>query len=254
MKVFLETIGCRLNQSEIEMMARQFRQDGHEIVSHVDQADLVVVNTCAVTSEAARSSRNVIRRAGRENPDVDIIATGCYAQLSPEKVGALPGISRIIGNADKSRLVPLVTDQQPAQDFDREPLDRHLFASALNRTRAFVKAQDGCNNRCTFCVTTIARGAGQSRSIGSIVKEVQLLAQVGYQEAVLTGVHLGSYGQDLGNHEGLRDLVRLILAETDIPRLRLSSLEPWDLAPDFFELWGDPRIVPSSSFASPERL
>jgi threonylcarbamoyladenosine tRNA methylthiotransferase MtaB len=128
--------------------------------------------------------------------------------------------------------------------FDQEPVLREFLAGTVGNTRAFIKVQDGCNNRCTFCVTTIARGEGQSRHLGDIVAEIQALTAAGYQEAVLTGVHLGSYGYDFGNKAGLRDLVRAILVHTDIPRLRLSSLEPWDIAPDFFSLWQDPRLLP----------
>jgi threonylcarbamoyladenosine tRNA methylthiotransferase MtaB len=128
--------------------------------------------------------------------------------------------------------------------FDQEPVLREFLAGTAGHTRAFIKVQDGCNNRCTFCVTTVARGDGQSRHLGDIVAEIQALAAAGYREAVLTGVHLGSYGHDFDNKAGLRDLVQAILAHTDMPRLRLSSLEPWDIAPDFFSLWQDSRLLP----------
>lgn len=243
MKVYLETTGCRLNQSEIETMARQFRQAGHRIVSSVEDADLCVVNTCAVTREATRSSRNMVRRLGRANPTAGIVATGCYAHLSPGQMGALPGVARVVNNTDKDRLVPLVLQTDvPLDNFDYEPLNRDVMPGALGRTRAFVKAQDGCNNRCTFCVTTLARGQGRSRPLDEVVREIQALAGSGYQEAVLTGVHLGSYGHDRGERDGLAGLVRAILDRTDVPRLRLSSLEPWDLSPDFFSLWANARL------------
>jgi threonylcarbamoyladenosine tRNA methylthiotransferase MtaB len=133
--------------------------------------------------------------------------------------------------------------------FDQEPLAREFAPGSLGRSRAFVKVQEGCNNRCTFCVTTIARGPGRSRPLDDVVREIQALVEAGYQEAVLTGVHLGSYGHDLkqdhGAHTGLDQLVRAILADTDIPRLRLSSLEPWDLALDFFTLHSESASVPA---------
>lgn len=243
MRVYLETTGCRLNQSEVEALARQFRQAGHTIVHAADEADLCVVNTCAVTREAARSSRNLIRRLNRDNAQAAIVATGCYAHLSPDAVGALPGVSQVVDNAHKDRLVPLVLRMDPADPvFDREPLAREPSAGALGRTRAFVKAQDGCNNRCTFCITTVARGAGRSRPVAEIVREIQALVDAGYHEAVLTGVHLGSYGHDRRDREGLPTLVRAILDDTGMSRLRLSSLEPWDLAPGFFRLWENPRL------------
>jgi threonylcarbamoyladenosine tRNA methylthiotransferase MtaB len=128
--------------------------------------------------------------------------------------------------------------------FDQEPIMREFLAGSGGNTRAFIKVQDGCDNRCTFCVTTIARGEGQSRHLGDIVAEIQALTQAGYQEAVLSGVHLGSYGRDFGNNSGLKELVTAILEHTDISRLRLSSLEPWDIAPGFFALWEDARLLP----------
>jgi threonylcarbamoyladenosine tRNA methylthiotransferase MtaB len=243
MRVFLETTGCRLNQSEIETLARDFQQAGHTLVAAAEEADLVVVNTCAVTREAARSSRNMIRRANRANEAAKIVATGCYAHLSPDVVGLLPGVSQVVNNLDKDRLVPLVLQNgKRAEPFDQEPVAREGVAGALGRTRAFVKVQDGCDNRCTFCVTTIARGPGRSRAAADVVAEIQALAAAGYREAVLTGVHLGSYGHDRGETHGLRGLVSAILTDTDIPRLRLSSLEPWDLSPEFFDLWSNPRL------------
>lgn len=243
MKVYLDFTGCRLNQSEIEMLARQFRQAGHQVVGAASEAELCVVNTCAVTSEASRSSRAMIRRLNRANAAAQIVATGCYSELSPQVVGALPGVSTVIGNAEKDRLVPIVLQEEPpAEAFDHEPLDRDALPGALGRTRAFVKAQDGCDNHCTFCVTTIARGQGRSRALADVVREVQALAAEGYHEVVLTGVHLGSYGHDLGVRDGLAQLVRALLDETDVPRLRLSSLEPWDLSPEFFALWENSRL------------
>lgn len=242
MKVHLRTLGCRLNQSEIDSMARQFQQQGHEIVDDPALAEWFVVNTCAVTNEATASSRQMIRELGRANPDGQITVTGCYAQISPDEIRVLPNVARVVDNQAKERLVELTTGV-PVQPFDHEPLERDQDArGALGRTRAFIKVQDGCDNACTFCVTTVARGAGRSRSLAEVVDEIRYLHAAGYQEAVLTGVHLGSYGHDLGDEQGLMRLVRAVLNDTDIPRLRLSSLEPWDLSADFFDLWQNPRL------------
>jgi threonylcarbamoyladenosine tRNA methylthiotransferase MtaB len=241
MKIHLRTLGCRLNQSEIDTMARQFRQQGHDIVDDPALADSMVVNTCAVTHDAARSSRHLIRELHRANGAAQIAVTGCYAQLSPDNIAVLPGVSRVVGNLEKDNLVETITGV-PVEPFDREPLQRDQLPSASGRTRAFVKVQDGCDNACAFCVTTIARGAGRSRSLPEVVDEIRYLHAIGYQEAVLTGVHLGSYSHDLDDSQGLVHLVRAILFDTDIPRLRLSSLEPWDLSPDFFDLWDNPRL------------
>ena len=240
MKVHLRMVGCRLNQSEIDTMARQFRSLGHEIVDSPAEADQVVLNTCAVTNEATRTSRKLIRDFQRANPAGETTVTGCYAQIAPRDISRLPGVQRVIDNASKSQLVSQITGEQ-IDIIDSEPHERD---AALGRTRAFVKVQDGCDNACTFCVTTIARGAGASRPIEEVVREVNYLNRAGYQEAVLTGVHLGSYGYDLDDRQGLTHLVNALLNDTDIPRLRLSSLEPWDLAPDFFSLWANRRLCP----------
>jgi len=243
MRVYLESTGCRLNQSEIETLGRQFERAGHILAHAAEDADLCVVNTCAVTREAARTSRAIIRRLNRANANAPVVATGCYAHLSPDAVRALPGVERVVNNLDKERLVPLMLGLAgEVEPFDREPFAREFRPGALGRTRAFVKVQDGCDNRCTFCVTTLARGPARSRPLDDIVAEVTHLAAAGYQEAVLTGVHLGSYGHEGDDHAGLQTLVGALLSRTPIARLRLSSLEPWDISPGFFRLWEDPRL------------
>lgn len=241
MKVHLKMIGCRLNQSEIDTMARQFVQLGHEIVDTADDADHFVLNTCAVTNEASKTSRKLIREFHRANPDGETTVTGCYAQIAPQDIQVLPGVKRVVSNQDKEHLVSQLTGEK-VEIYDTEPFERDTIPGTLGRTRAFVKVQDGCDNACTFCITTVARGDGQSRTIEEVVKEVNYLYNSGYQEAVLTGVHLGSFGHDWGNRDGLVHLVKALLNDTDMPRIRLSSLEPWDLADGFFDLWDNPRI------------
>lgn len=246
MKVYLEAVGCRLNQSEIETIARQLLTSGHVIVNDPSEADKVILNTCVVTHEATKDSRTLARRYHRANPSAELILTGCYVTIAPEELTGLRGVGRIVPNEEKEHLAKLVDPALPAiaPDYDKEPILRDLWSLNFGKTRAFVKVQDGCDNRCTFCITTIARGSGKSRAIGDIISEIQALAAAGYKEAVLTGVHLGSYGRDLELEEGLLHLVEAILAHTDIPRLRLSSLEPWDIPEDFFKLWTDPRLLP----------
>ena len=240
MKIFLDSIGCRLNQSEIEKFANQFRAAGHTIVGSPSEADYVVVNTCAVTSEAASDSRQKIRKAGRVTGG-EVIVTGCWASLDAAAAGALPGVTRVVGNAQKDRLVKDLLNL-PDADFDLEPVAREPLPGAHLRTRAFIKVQDGCDNHCTFCITRIARGAGRSRSLEEVRQDVRAALDGGAQEIVLTGVHLGSWGQDFEQPGRLYDLVAALLREADLPRLRLSSLEPWDLDADFFNLWTDARL------------
>lgn len=246
MKVYLHNTGCRLNQSEIEAMGRELVARGHEVVADVGAAERIILNTCAVTREAAADGRALARRFHRSNSDAAIAVTGCYATIAPDVFAQIPGVDRVIDNAAKDDLVRLLdpTSEAERPPFDREPLLRDWLAGSVSRMRGFIKVQDGCNNRCTFCVTTLARGAARSRHLGTVVEEVAAFAAAGYQEAVLTGVHLGSYGRDLGQPHGLRELVRALLDHTDIPRLRLSSLEPWDISPEFFGLWANPRLQP----------
>jgi threonylcarbamoyladenosine tRNA methylthiotransferase MtaB len=240
MKIYLDTIGCRLNQSEIESMARGFRAAGHEIVSSADLADMAVVNTCAVTNEAAADSRAKIRQMTRAGVN-EIVATGCWATLQPQQALDLPNVLRVVANDRKDHLVAEVLNL-PQESFDLEPIAREPLPGLHRRTRAFLKVQDGCDNHCTFCVTTIARGEGRSRPVADVIRDVQAMLDGGAKEVVLTGVHLGSWGYDLNAH--LKDLIKAILRETDVPRLRLSSLEPWDLDADFFSLWRDERLMP----------
>ena len=243
-KVYLDFVGCRLNQAEIEGLGRRFAAQGDSIVERAEDADLVIVNTCAVTNEAMRKSRQMLRQAGRANPDARLIATGCYAELSPDQLAALPGVRQVVGNRDKDNLIQ-IAGHGAVPGFDQEPIARDpLPPGTLGRTRAFVKVQDGCDNRCTFCVTTIARGVGHSVPVEEVVREVEGLVAFGYREAVLTGVHLGSYGHDLERSVSLFDLVKALLERTSIARLRLSSLEPWDIRPGFFDLWQDERLCP----------
>ena len=240
MNIYLDTVGCRLNQGEIETFARQFRAAGHQLVAHPDQADLVVINTCTVTAAAASDSRQRIRQAARAGGPC-VVATGCWVTLEPEQAASLPGVSQVIHNLDKDRLVPIVL-QTPAEAFNLEFIERTPIPGTRLRTRAFIKVQDGCDNRCTFCITSIARGPARSRPIHDVLSDVRAALHGGAQEIVLTGVHLGAWGTDLIPGQRLQHLVQAILADTEIPRLRLSSLEPWGLQPEFFALWQDPRL------------
>ncbi len=240
MKVYLDTVGCRLNQSEIETFALQFRAAGHELVADPSEADMAVVNTCSVTAAAAADSRKMIRRLASKGAG-QVVATGCWTTLNPAEAAALPGVTSVFSNEHKERLVPEILNVA-IEDFDLEPLAREPIPGARLRTRVFIKVQDGCDNRCTCCVTTLARGPGRSRSLADVLLDIQSAVRGGAQEVVLTGVHLGSWGSDMAHKRPLADLIRTILDESAAPRLRLSSLEPWDLQPEFFRLWENPRL------------
>jgi len=237
MRVYVGSLGCKLNQSEMDSLAGQLAQGGHQIVATPGEAELCVLNTCAVTHVAAQKSRQALRHLHRENPAARLIATGCYAALSPTDLRDLPGVALVVGNRGKDRLAELIgtgaADPVPGSWRPAPPL----------RTRAFVKIQDGCDNTCTYCVIHLARGAQRSRPPDEVVAEVQARLAAGYREIVLTGVHIGAYGHDRGpGSPDLWALVTRLLAETDVPRLRLSSIEPWDLPEWAFRLWADPRL------------
>ncbi len=245
MKVFLDTVGCRLNQAEIERMGHQLRAAGCEIVASAAEADLVIINTCTVTGEAASDSRAAVRRAARAGA-ARIVVTGCWATLEPEAAAALPSVSSVIPNSHKEDLVSGLLDL-PEDLLDREPLARQPLPGLRARTRAFIKVQEGCNNACTYCITRLARGPSRSRTIPQVLAEARATLRGGTKEIVLSGVHLGAWGQDLPSGPqqpppSLTDLVAALLSALPIPRLRLSSLEPWDLSSGFFTLWSDARL------------
>lgn len=253
MRIYLDQIGCRLNYSEMDTLAARLQAAGHQTVGRPEDAQVLVFNSCAVTADAVRGSRKRIRSLYKANPNARIAVTGCWATLAPKEAAALPGVALVADNERKELLHTLLEPWSAELNdpdtllrmaphgtpFAVAPLEGAGVAEREARTRAFIKVQDGCDNRCTFCIVTVARGQSRSRRLHDVVHEVQALVQEGVQEAVLTGVHLGSYGRDLDNRNycDLKELVNALLSETDIPRLRLSSLEPWELADNFFELW-----------------
>ncbi len=243
MKVHLKTLGCRLNEAELETWAQAFQKSGHEVTRQAETANLIVINSCAVTQDAARKSRHLIRKVHRENPAAKLVVSGCYATLNKDEAEQLLGVDLVVSNKDKDKLVErslaeLNLDTMPAMS--TEPGAISLFTRG--RQRAFVKVQDGCRYRCTFCIVTVARGEEKSRTVPDVIAEINALHQKNINEIILTGVHLGGYGSDLGNN--LVDLIKAILTETDVPRIRLGSLEPWELTDDFYQLFENPRLMP----------
>lgn len=243
MQVHLSALGCRLNEAELQNWASSFQRLGLSLTSEADTADLIVLNTCAVTAEAARKSRQTVRRFHRANPQARKVVTGCYASLEPEEVAKIMGVDLVVANEDKDALVEKAKQllEIPAMpEFATEPGESALFAR--NRERAFIKIQDGCRYRCTYCIVTVARGEERSRSIQDLVDEINQLHLEGVQEIVLAGVHVGGYGSDINS--SLYELVETILRETLMQRIRFASVEPWDLGENFFELFANPRLMP----------
>jgi threonylcarbamoyladenosine tRNA methylthiotransferase MtaB len=242
MSVEVLTFGCRLNTYESEAMRDLATKAGH--------AGAIVVNTCAVTAEAERQARQAIRRAHRDNPGARIIVTGCAAQIAPDKWAAIPGVERVIGNADKLKPETWAAlDAPPAPVTDimaATETAAHLVTEFAGRARAFVQVQQGCDHRCTFCVIPFGRGPSRSVPIGAIVEQVRALVAAGYREVVLTGVDITSYGPDLPGRPSLGQMVRRLLALVpELPRLRLSSLDPVEVDEDLWRLIAEePRLMP----------
>ncbi len=237
--VFLYTLGCRLNEAESAQWGREFQRGGWRLSPTPEQASLLVLNSCAVTAEAARKSRRLLRRARRGNPHSRIVVTGCYATLEPSAT-ALEEADLVLSNAQKDQLVQQVLEKL---DLETSASPAACASPTLKRRRAFIKVQDGCRHRCTFCTVTVARGEERSRPAEAILREVLELSSTGTREIVLSGVHLGAYGSDLGLC--LEQLLRLLLNETGVPRIRLGSLEPWELRPRLLELFAaERRLMP----------
>src|SRR6266568_1408903 len=307
------TLGCKVNQADSEAIGEQMSNAGFVQRDFNEIADVYIVNTCTVTHLGDRSSRQLISQARRRHPEALLVVTGCYAELSPKAVAALPGVDLVIGNSGKESLaeviidqcktrepeepqpdpaqtsivgVPLVgtlsptprpslpmlpldarytqnmqhigsdsslaidpTEEEPQPDNPSRPftlqeatLPGSVSARLVSRTRVQMKVQDGCDNRCTYCIVPYVRGGSRSRSIASVVEHVQRKVRAGFQEIVLTGIHLGDYHPDGDEQRTLGDLIATLLRETDIPRIRVSSLEPEDFRLEWLELWKDPRM------------
>jgi threonylcarbamoyladenosine tRNA methylthiotransferase MtaB len=238
----LLSFGCRLNTYESEAM--------RDLASKAGQGNAIIVNTCAVTAEAERQARQAIRKAHRDNPGARIIVTGCAAQIAPDKWAGLPGVERVIGNAEKLKPETWAAlDAPPAPVSDimaARETSAHLVTEFAGRARAFVQVQQGCDHRCTFCVIPFGRGPSRSVPVGAIVEQLRALVAAGYREAVLTGVDVTSYGPDLPGSPTLGQMIRRVLALVpELPRLRLSSLDPVEVDEDLWRLIAEePRLMP----------
>lgn len=236
------TLGCKVNQYDTEGLAQLFRERGYEIVDFDSPADVYCINTCTVTSMSEKKSRQAIRRAKRRNPAAVVAVVGCYAQVAPDEVAAIPGVDVVAGILERCRLVDLVEKAMegrgPLVDVRKGRPDGAFeelpFGAVRAKTRGFVKVQEGCDEFCSYCRVPLARGASRSREPRSVLAEVQKLVESGHKEVVLTGVHLGAYGRDLAELEGgarpdLAWLVERVHAVPGLGRVRLSSVEPLDV-------------------------
>ncbi|HEV2194371.1 MAG TPA: tRNA (N(6)-L-threonylcarbamoyladenosine(37)-C(2))-methylthiotransferase MtaB [Candidatus Acidoferrum sp.] len=273
---YIEQFGCRATQADGAALERQLLERGCTLAQGASAADIVVLNTCTVTASADAQARDAIRKLHAANPQVWVIVTGCYAQRAPEELSQLPGVAWVVGNSHKPQIPDLI-DTIPAPTgparsngffplsaispassaktlqsaeillgdiFDQQTLlTSPVFGGEGNHTRPTLKIQDGCNSRCSFCVIPFVRGKSRSLPPDTVICELRRLSQAGYREIVLSGINLGTYGRDLSPRVEFEDLLRRILDETCVERLRISSIEPMDVTKDLVEL-----------FASTERL
>ncbi|HCF50868.1 MAG TPA: tRNA (N(6)-L-threonylcarbamoyladenosine(37)-C(2))-methylthiotransferase MtaB [Syntrophomonas sp.] len=243
-KAAFYTLGCKVNQVDTEQIKEAFLKQGYQVVDFNEAADIYVINTCTVTHVSDRKSRAVIRRAARRNPLAQIVVTGCLAQADPDQIKAIPGVSMVVDNQDKERIPDLVGGTVRGDaDGVFASLTPVLFTGRHERTRAFIKIEDGCHSYCSYCIVPYTRGAVRSKRPEHVQAELQRLVELGYREIVLTGIHTGLYGYDLKNIN-LTELLKQLLGEVDGDyRIRLSSIEPLEICPALLQLvQQEPRI------------
>ena len=269
---YVYSFGCRATQADSAVLDRQLLDRGMERAQSIDDATLVVLNTCTVTAEADKDARAKIRRIHRENPGCKILVTGCYAQRAPEELAQMPGVAWVVGNSHKHRLAEIATKGGlGANEANFVPLGAlasatgervfvdDIFAhtelmaapvfdgAGYEKTRPNLKVQDGCDNRCSFCVIPFVRGQSRSLKRADVLREMNALVAAGYREVVISGINLGRWGRDFSSEQRFEDLVAAILNETGVERLRLSSVEPMDWSDQLIEMCGNsPRIAKHS--------
>ena len=247
----ITTLGCKVNQYESDAIAQRLKDLGCIPAGAEDPADLCIINTCTVTQKASMQSRQAVRQAIRFNPEGRIIVTGCYAQTEPDAIKKIAGVHHIIGHGDKHNIPDIVLSQEkslPSPSLIRRNILHELHFKQIpvtvfgNRTRPFLKIQDGCDTFCTYCIVPYARGRSRSMPLEGVLKNIHCLKQAGFHEVVLTGVHLGAYGLDLSPQTSLTALLDHIRESNAMDRVRLSSIEPHELTQDIIKLVSETEI------------
>ncbi|MGE4271950.1 MAG: tRNA (N(6)-L-threonylcarbamoyladenosine(37)-C(2))-methylthiotransferase MtaB [Desulfitobacterium sp.] len=247
------TLGCKVNQTESEALGQLFRNNGYNVVPTTEKADVVVVNTCTVTNTGDAKSRQIIRRMVKAHPDAFVVVMGCYAQTAPGEILDIEGVDLVLGTQDRGKILEWIDivrrEQQPKSSvhtiWDAKEFEELPLIEEESRTRATLKIQEGCNKFCTYCIIPYARGPVRSRIPENAVAEAEKLVAAGYKEIVLTGIHTGSYGEDLGDDWNLARLVKGIAKVEGLHRLRLSSIEPMEFTPELIEIiMSTPAVCP----------
>jgi threonylcarbamoyladenosine tRNA methylthiotransferase MtaB len=237
-RIALDTVGCKLNQAETQLLAQQFAQAGYRLVPPAEGADVYILNTCTVTHVADGKCRRLLRLARRRNPKALVVAVGCYAERARQELAQIEGVDLVLDNSEKQHLLPLLEESGRLVS----PLHGQrgsTIAQADFRTRAFIKVHDGCNNFCSYCIVPLVRGREKSVPLDQVIAEVKCRIAEGYKEVVLTGTEIGSYNYA---GVGLKGLLQHILTQTGVIRLRLSSLQPQEISPELIELWRDGKL------------
>ena len=243
------TLGCKVNQFESETIAQELKQSGYQRIAKNkttgdEKIGICIINTCTVTHKAAMQSRQAIRQTIRSNPDATIIVTGCLAQTDPDDIRKIKGVHRIVGHAEKYRIpeiiqtvdLPMVTPVPDEMHFFPNPPDKTAFSPLGNKTRPFLKIQDGCNTFCSYCIVPYARGRHRSMPFEDVLAAVRIIKETGFHEVVLTGIHLGCYGTDLSPASSLTRLLTVLRDQKAIDRIRLSSIEPLEITDELITL------------------
>ncbi len=250
--VAIVSLGCKANQYDGNFLGALLEKNGFRLVDFKNSADVYVINSCTVTDGADLDSRNMIHRAHRRNPDALIVVTGCYAQTKPDQVAKVEGVNLVLGNNQKLDLLGYLRQAEKFKNglhvhvediFQQTQLETFGLSSHTHQTRAYVKIQDGCNQFCTFCVIPFARGRNRSVSISRVLQELRDLGERGFREAILTGIHLGTYGQDLSDSVVLEDLLEAIERERPIHRVRVSSIDPEEVSDRMIEIFSGASVL-----------
>jgi threonylcarbamoyladenosine tRNA methylthiotransferase MtaB len=250
--VAISTLGCKLNQFESEVILTRFREAGYEVANQLEAADVCVVNTCAVTAAAERKGRTLLRSLHRRNPEAALLAVGCMAERDAQAVAGIDGVTAVLGNCEKEHILdflPLTRVRSAPMVFVGETRAATVLESGgavtglLGRTRCFLKVQDGCSQKCTYCIIPQLRGCGRSLAIPQAVEQARVLAGRGFAELVITGVALGTYGDDLRSGHCLADLLIALSSVPGLRRIRLGSVEPWAINERLIEIMADSPVI-----------
>ncbi|MGL4954472.1 MAG: tRNA (N(6)-L-threonylcarbamoyladenosine(37)-C(2))-methylthiotransferase MtaB [Cetobacterium sp.] len=242
-KVAFYTLGCKVNQYESESIKNQLIKIGYEEEEFENKSDIYIVNSCTVTSVADKKTRNVLRRAKKMNPDSVVIVTGCYAQTNSKELLEIEEIDFVVGNSNKSGLVDFIQDIENKKSkilteniFEERKYEEYEFATLREMSRAYIKIQDGCNNFCSYCKIPFGRGKSRSRSLDSILKEVEVLTKEGFKEFIIIGINLGAYGEDLDSDINLETLLEAVVKQDGVERVRIGSMYPDKISDRFIEI------------------